>query len=129
LGSWYIYRLVRASSDRTGSARTFLPISLTVMVLAAMVFAMPYHIQHIPFARLFTHREINPIGKMQPNKYFALAFLVTFGFVNFIYYLKFFSSGGHQQNNASKTGAVLLIALSACSIAMMLMLRLPRERA
>ena len=36
LGSWYIYRLVCATSDRTTSARTFLPISLTVMVLAAI---------------------------------------------------------------------------------------------
>jgi len=129
LGSWYIYRLVCATSDRTTSARSFLPISLTVMVLAAMVFAMPYHIQHIPFARLVTLREINPIGKMQPNKYFALAFLVTFGFVNFIYYLKAFAKGIQTKRKASNAGTALLIALSVCSIVIMLTMGWSRETA
>ena len=98
-------------------------------MLAAMVFAMPYHIQHIPFAYLFTHHEINPIGKMQPNKYFALAFLVTFGFVNFIYYLKVFASGTQPEGKVSNAGTALLIALSACSIVIMLTMGWSRETA
>jgi hypothetical protein len=43
--------------------------------------------------------------------------------------LRFFSRGSHPQNNASKTGAVLLIALSACSIIMMLTMGWTRETA
>lgn len=54
---------------------------------------------------------------------------MTFGFVNFVYYLKFFSNARHPQGLASKTGAVLLIALSACSIAMMLTMGWTRETA
>jgi len=129
IGSWYMYRLMRASSDRTASARTYFPISLTVMILAAIVFAMPYHIQHIPFAHVLTHREINPIGKMQPNKYFALAFLVSFGLVNFIYYLKAYAREAQAQRNSSRAGTTLLIALSACSIVIMLAMGWSRETA
>jgi hypothetical protein len=41
---------------------------LGVLIGAWVIFAMPYHLQHVPFFSRMTDAVINPLGKMQPNK-------------------------------------------------------------
>jgi cytochrome d ubiquinol oxidase subunit I len=50
LGSWYMLRAVRSSSRADSADRLILPVSLAVLVVAWLVFAMPYHLQHFPFS-------------------------------------------------------------------------------
>ena len=59
---------------REETARLVLPVFLLVVTAAGIVFSLPYHLQHIPGLHVVTDRVINPLGKMQPNKYFAITF-------------------------------------------------------
>ena len=137
VGSLYIFRTIRADPDRPPSFDTFFPMSLFVLLIAAVVFALPYHLRHLPLASSLTGQEINPWGKMQPNKYFAVAFLVAFGLVNFLYFLRaFFSnhraapvSARNHRIRGERTTPSLLIALSVCSILMLLTMGWVRETA
>jgi cytochrome d ubiquinol oxidase subunit I len=128
LGSLYTFQIVRANSGASETALAFMRISLVVTAMAAIILALPYHLRHIPFLRHLTTMELNPLGKMQPNKYFAIAFLITFGFMNWLYFMRSFW-GTRLEEQTSKGGRSLLIALSGCAIVMMLVMGWTRETA
>lgn len=131
IGSFYIARTLRSSQTRPLSFETFMPVSLFLLGAAAIVFALPYQVQHIPFVRFITRQQINPWGKMQPNKYIAIAFLVVFGFFNLIYFLRSIWKKGDWkgQESADRLAPSLLIGLSFISILMMLGMGYVRETA
>lgn len=121
LGSLYMLRVVRSSSKPDDTARLILPVSLAVLVIAWLVFAMPYHLQHIPFLSQLTDVEINPLGKMQPNKYFAIAALVFFGLLNWILFLRSFTGPGSWWTTGVMSGQdrgsqKILIAVALCAM-------------
>jgi hypothetical protein len=107
---------------------------LAVVIVAGIIFSMPYHLQHIPGLHVLTDRAINPLGKMQPNKYFAIAFLVLFGLLNWTYFFRSFwgplpwwQTG--PENRQDRVTPTLLIALSLCAMLMMLTMGWARETA
>ncbi len=134
LGSFYILRAVRSSSSPGSADRLILPVSLAVLLVAWLVFAMPYQLQHVPFLSRLTDAVINPLGKMQPNKYFAIAALVFFGLLNWILYLRSFASRSSWgctsvacgQDRASQK---LLIIVAGCAMLTMLTMGWVRETA
>jgi cytochrome d ubiquinol oxidase subunit I len=91
LGSWYILRIVRRTAPEESASRLIVPWSLGILFGAGVILAMPYHLQHIPFVSNVTDALINPLGKMQPYKYFALSALVIFGFTNWVFLSRSFS--------------------------------------
>jgi len=129
VGSFYIRRVVRSDPDRPASFDSFIPISLIVMVCAAGTFALPYHLQHVPFLGLLTERQINPLGKMQPNKYFAIAFLIMFGLVNLVYFIRSFRPGRVALPTRDRRTPALLLALAVFSALIMLAMGWSRETA
>ena len=138
LGSIYIWKMVRSAAAQPPSFRTFMPVSVAIVVLAAVMFALPYHLQHVPFASWLTSREILPLGKMQPNKYFAIAGLVIFGVMNWVYFLRSFVGGTRapldspvvtQLDRPDRWTPKLLILLAVCSIAIYLTMGWVRETA
>lgn len=134
LGSFYILRAVRSSSSPGSADRLILPVSLAVLIVAWLVFAMPYQLQHVPFLSRLTDAAINPLGKMQPNKYFAIAALVFFGLLNWILFLRSFAgrsswwctSVACGQDRASQK---LLIIVAGCAMLTMLTMGWVRETA
>ncbi|BCA55967.1 hypothetical protein W02_31070 [Nitrospira sp. KM1] len=132
LGSLHVVHMVRQQRRESPLSAALVLVSTIIIGLAAVILAMPYHIQHIPFASLLTDREINPIGKMQPNKYFALSFLFAFGLVNSICSIRALrQSHGLQdypQPPCIRTTSILL-AISVCSIVIMLTMGWTRETA
>jgi hypothetical protein len=133
VGSTYIASIVfHTASDET-SGRMVIPVSLVLLGLAAIVLAQPYHIQHIPFASLLTNREINPFGKMQPHKYYAIAFLVLFGLLNWLYFLRWFPGvPRHDREHLrgrDRKESYLLISLALVSVLIMLSMGWVRESA
>jgi len=134
LGSWYMLRAIRLSSKTDSADRLILPVSLAVLVVAWLVFAMPYHLQHGPVLSRLTDAAINPLGKMQPNKYFAAAALVFFGLLNWILFLRSFAgrsswwktglAGG--QDRASQK---ILIVIAGCAMLTMVSMGWVRETA
>lgn len=134
LGSLYMLRIVRSSSGPGSAARLILPVSLAVLVVAWLVFAMPYHLQHVPFLSRLTDAEINPLGKMQPNKYFAIAALVFFGLLNWILFLRSFAGPASWWTTAIASGQdrgshKILIAVALCAMLTMLSMGWVRETA
>jgi cytochrome bd ubiquinol oxidase subunit I len=134
LGSLYILRVIRSSSRPESTARFIIPVSLVVLIIAWLVFAMPYHLQHVPFLSQLTDAEINPLGKMQPNKYFAIAALVFFGLLNWILFLRSFTGPVSWW----KTGVMsvqdrgnqkILIAVAVCAMLTMVTMGWVRETA
>lgn len=133
LGSFYIARGLKAAPPGS-SSRIVLPISLVVVTMAGIVFSMPYHLQHIPGLHVLTDLAINPLGKMQPNKYFAIAFLVLFGLLNWTYFFRSFSGSlpwwqTGSQSSQDRLKPTLLIALSLCAMLIMLTMGWTRETA
>ena len=114
LGSFYIYRVGHSRWPRPASFDPFISISLLILVVAALVFAQPYHLQHIPFVSNLTDRQINPLGKMQPNKYFAMAFLMFFGAANALYLFRALRVGaftfGQRDRSAPRFSLLLPFA-------------------
>ena len=111
-----------------------LPVSLLVATSAGLVFSLPYQIQHIPGLFMVTDRIINPLGKMQPNKYFAIAFLVFFGLLNWTYFLRSFAERVPWWRNTTngshdRWSPGFLITLSFCAMLMMLTMGWARETA
>jgi cytochrome d ubiquinol oxidase subunit I len=134
IGSLYIRRTLRPFISRQGTARLVLPASLLVVIAAGIVLSMPYHLQHIPGMSAVTDVAINPLGKMQPNKYFAIAFLVLFGLLNWIYFARGFSNSTpwwqeRQGVPPDRVPQRFLIALSLCAMLMMLTMGWARETA
>jgi cytochrome bd-type quinol oxidase subunit 1 len=133
LGSLYIWRNVRTGNIEGGTARSVLPASLLVVAAAGLVFSLPYQLQHIPGLHALTDRVINPLGKMQPNKYFAIAFLVIFGLLNWVYFLRSFAARfpwwKAAEGGPDRWSPRFLIALSLCAVLMMVTMGWARESA
>jgi cytochrome d ubiquinol oxidase subunit I len=84
-------------------------------------------------ARL-TDAPINPLGKMQPNKYFAIAALVCFGLVNWVLFLRSF--GGDSSwwktaatNDQDRLNQTLIVVVAGCAMLTMLSMGWVRETA
>jgi cytochrome d ubiquinol oxidase subunit I len=132
-GSLYIWRNLRGIED-SGTARLVLPLSFGVVAAAGCIFSLPYHLQHVPGLAAVTDRVIFPLGKMQPNKYFAMAFLVFFGLLMWTYFLRSLSTG--HARHAFSAGVRpdpwsprLLFLLSFYAMLMMLTMGWSRETA
>ncbi len=132
LGSLYIWRTLHMRTKPDSAVRIILPVSLGILVVAGLVFAMPYHLQHVPLLSGLTDATINPLGKMQPNKYVSIATLVVFGFVNWILFVR---SIGRRSSSMQPVGAdthdrvspSLLIAVASCAMLTMLAMGWIRE--
>jgi cytochrome d ubiquinol oxidase subunit I len=133
LGTWYIWNVVRRAAPSDSLTRMLVPWSLPVLVAAGVIFAMPYHLQHVPLMSWVTDHAINPLGKMQPNKYFAIAALVVFGLTNWIVLSRAFSRrwSAHEGSDLprDRTSPRLLIVMSFCAILTMLSMGWVRESA
>jgi cytochrome d ubiquinol oxidase subunit I len=134
LGCSYIGRAIRPAMPREAAARIVLPVSLAAVALAGLVFAMPYHLQHVPLLSRLTDIAVNPLGAMQPNKYAAIAALVLFGLLNWLYFFRSFSSPApwwriKDAQSPDRRKPTLLIALSLCAMLMMLAMGWARETA
>lgn len=133
VGSLYIVQMVRSKPNPPSSFSGFMPLSLTVIVLAAMMLAMPYQLQHMPFLNRLTDQEINPLGKMQPYKYYALSGLVIFGFGNWIYSLRVFgripSVSVSGTTAGAKRMASMLMTLAGLTVIILLAMGWVRESA
>ncbi|MBA3965762.1 MAG: cytochrome ubiquinol oxidase subunit I [Nitrospirales bacterium] len=134
LGSLYVSQMVRSQPNPPVSFSGFFPFSLAMIVLAAVTLAMPYHLQHIPFLNRLIDQEINPLGKMQPYKYFALSGLVIFGFGNWLYSLGAFrrmpSHADSTQASGTRRGmATILISLAGLTMIILLAMGWVRESA
>ncbi|HEU4506052.1 MAG TPA: cytochrome ubiquinol oxidase subunit I [Nitrospira sp.] len=134
-GSGYIASVVFARAPTESMARAFLPLSLAVLGAAALLLAQPYHLQHVPGLWRLTDQVINPWGKMQPHKYFALTFLVLFGLANWLYFLRWFPQARQQVLHAEHAGrrerrqSYLLITVAVAAMAIMLGMGWVRESA
>lgn len=134
LGSLYILRAVRSSGRPDSAARLILPVSVAVLIGAGVVFAMPYHLQHVPFLSRLTDASINPLGKMQPNKYFAIAALVFFGLLNWILFLRSFAGSASWWTTGAMSGQdrasqKILLAIAGCAMLTMVSMGWVRETA
>ena len=137
IGSIYIAKLVRRRAPRS-SGYTFLTLSLLAMTIAGIVFMLPYRLDHVPVVSHLVG-GVNPVGKMQPYKYFAIAFLITFGFSNWLFFLRTFwgpvpltAPLPPEETNRERSDRMtshLLIILATCSILIMLTMGWIRETA
>jgi cytochrome d ubiquinol oxidase subunit I len=132
LGSVYILRTVRSSAQ--SDEHLIIAGSLAVLIVAGLLFAMPYHVQHVPLLSGLTDAAINPLGKMQPNKYFAISALVFFGLLNWVLFLRSFggSSSWWKQAVTDRQDRVnqrLLVMVAGCAMVMMLSMGWVRETA
>jgi cytochrome bd ubiquinol oxidase subunit I len=133
-GSLYILRILQAGSSPDSAGRIIVPVSLAVLIVAGLVFAMPYHLQHLPFLSHLADTAINPLGKMQPNKYFAIAALVFFGLLNWVLFVRSFGGRAPWWKTAVTAGRerlnqTLLIMIAGCAILTMLSMGWVRETA
>ena len=131
-GSGYIASMIIARAPSDSSARVFLPLSLAVVGSAAVVLAQPYHLQHVPGVSRLTDQAINPLGKMQPHKYFALAFLVVFGLANWIYFFRWLPGERPDETMDGRRGrrqSYLLLSIAVTAMAVMLGMGWVRETA
>ncbi len=128
VGSIYIARIVSANAAAGSSGRTFLPLSLGLIAIAAIFFGLPYHLRHVPGLSAVTNHDILPWGKMQPHKYLAGGVLVVFGLVNWIYFLRWFRHAPTTDGaRGSAVSSALLIALAMLSIVIYLAMGWVRE--
>jgi cytochrome bd-type quinol oxidase subunit 1 len=134
MGALYISRMMRAQSKAVYSFSGFFPVAMCVIVLSVIVLAMPYQLQNVPFLNRVIDQEINPLGKMQPYKYFALSGLVVFGFVFWIYALLVLGRRGDGSVSGSASGAnrkmaSLLMTLAGLAMISLLAMGWVRESA
>lgn len=88
LGSWYMFRTASFHfKENKLFTRYYRPAVVGIMILAGIVFVMPYQTRYIPFAGAFTDSETNWLGKMQPHKYIAMGALIALGILNYGFYL------------------------------------------
>lgn len=133
-GSLYIARMVQCQPKPPISFSGYFPLALAGIVLSAIILAMPYQLQHIPLLNQLIDQEINPLGKMQPYKYFALSGLVIFGFGNWLYALLAVGRRGNGsisgiRSRATRQMASLLISLAGLAMISMLAMGWVRESA
>lgn len=132
-GSVYILRAIRPPDAPDNAARYILPVSVIVLVAAGVVFAMPYHVQHVPLFSRLTDASVIPIGKMQPNKYFAISALVIFGLLNWIVFVRSFGTRPSWWRTDSaprdRVNSALLIVAAGCAMLTMLTMGWVRETA
>lgn len=134
-GLFYIFKTARSQKTRPASFDSFMPLSLWAAAIATVIFAMPYRIQHLPFVPRFTDAAINPLGKMQPHKYIAIAVLLAVGLSSLIYFLIAFRGRiftGLRKGEPKETGRAapfLLISLAVLSILIYLTMGWIRETA
>jgi cytochrome bd-type quinol oxidase subunit 1 len=119
---------------KNGSSRIVLPAAVVIVAMAGALFAMPYHLQHIPFLSALDPTTVNPLGKMQPYKYFAIAALVSFGLLAWLYYVRSFvgsSSWSREEIHSlmDRVRPMLLIGLAICAMLTMLTMGWVRETA
>lgn len=126
LGSGFILGLVRARAPAAAPGRAFLPLSLALLAVATVVAAQPYHLQQVPLLSSLTAAPINPLGKMQPHKYIALASFVVFGVVNWMLFLRWFPWRGSPPERAHSG---LLVMLGLVTAALLLAMGWVRETA
>jgi hypothetical protein len=131
-GAIYMARTVGWTKD--GSSRIVLPAAVVIVAMAGALFAMPYHLQHIPFLSALDPTTVNPLGKMQPYKYFAIAALVSFGLLAWLYYVRSFvgsSSWSREEIHSlmDRVRPMLLIGLAICAMLTMLTMGWVRETA
>jgi cytochrome bd ubiquinol oxidase subunit I len=134
LGSLYIFRTIRSHSSQDHTSLLILPVSLGVLLIAGVVFMMPYHLKHVPFLSSLTDATINPLGKMQPNKYFAISALVFFGLLNWIIFVRSFGGRSSEvgiplSHNPDRVNPTLLIMVAGCAMLIMLSMGWVRETA
>jgi cytochrome bd ubiquinol oxidase subunit I len=134
LGSCYIWNIVRRAAPVQSASRLILPWSLVLLTVAGVVFAMPYHLQHIPVVGRLTEAAINPLGKMQPYKYFAIAALVCFGLINWIVLSRSFSQRWSAWRDSTDVGLdranpSLILAMCFCAVLTMISMGWVRESA
>ncbi|MDR4493466.1 MAG: cytochrome ubiquinol oxidase subunit I [Nitrospirales bacterium] len=134
LGSLYVNRMMQAQQQYSSIYSGFFPFSFGIILLAVVVLGMPYHVQHVPGLNRFLDQEINPLGKMQPYKYFALSALVVFGFVNWLYAFRaFWKRRAHPLpagwTKAHRAMASTAITLAGLTIIMLLAMGWVRESA
>jgi len=131
VGVFYIYRTVRESDSSSSFLRAFFLPAFLVLAGATVVAGMPYHLQHIPFMHYLTDVAINPLGKMQPNKYVALVTLVIFGLASFLFLL--LSRGSVLARDPAlhrdRLSPTLLLALATLSILIYVAMGWTRETA
>ena len=135
VGSLYVMQMVRSQSKPPPSFIGFLPLSLPIIGIATMILAMPYQLQHIPLLNRLLDQEINPLGKMQPFKYFALSGLVIFGVGHWIYSMHVFSRMSPATASSIESGtprrrmAGLLMTLAGLTVIILLAMGWVRESA
>ncbi|HBP89606.1 MAG TPA: cytochrome ubiquinol oxidase subunit I [Nitrospirales bacterium] len=134
MGSLYASQMIRSQPNPPVSFSGFFPFSLAIIVLATITLAMPYHLQHVPFLNQLIDQEINPLGKMQPYKYFALSGLVIFGFGNWLYSLQAFGqmpphTGYSHTPRTGRGMAATLISLAGLTMIILLSMGWVRESA
>jgi hypothetical protein len=134
LGSLYIFRTLRFHTSHVNAPHLILSISFPVLMIAGIVFAMPYHLEHVPFLSRLIDTPINPLGKMQPNKYFAIAALVLFGLVNWIILLRSFGDRSPWKEASltrrpDRLNQTILIVVAGCAMITMLGMGWVRETA
>jgi len=134
IGSFYIDKTVRASETLPSTFAGFMPVSLWAVILAAIVFALPYRLEHVPFIHRITPAQINPLGKMQPNKYLSASTLVVFALAGWIYFLAAFRGMGTREEKAvpirpDRRAPKLLIGLAVLSVLIYLAMGYSRETA
>src|SRR5690348_18171842 len=71
-----------------------------------------------PYTTLFrSDAAINPLGKMQPNKYFAISALVFFGLLNWVLFLRSFGGSSSLWKQADRKSTRLNSSHSSISYA------------
>ncbi|TAK06320.1 MAG: hypothetical protein EPO39_09175 [Candidatus Manganitrophaceae bacterium] len=128
VGTWYMFRIANFHYRDNVYFKRYRLITFLLLAVAAVVFVMPYQMRYIPFAEYFTSAEVNPWGKMQPNKYIAMGVMIGLGILNYGFYLgalRFKTEWG----GGGRLPQVLLIVLGLFTIFSMINMGYARENA
>ena len=126
VGTWYMFRMAGFRYKDNPRFKRYRLATFTLMAIAALVFVTPYQMRYIPFAEYFTSATVNPLGRMQPNKYIAMGVLIGLGILNYGFYLsalRFKTEWG----NGGRLPQVLLIVLAVFTIFSMFNMGYARE--
>jgi cytochrome d ubiquinol oxidase subunit I len=104
----------------SGATRFFVRGALGVLLAAAILLGLPYHLRHIPAIGGTFESAILPWGKMQPYKYIALALLVVLGVGNWLVGVGGFSWRAREAARLPSPAIILTLA----GLTMLLMLNM-----